>query len=66
MKEYYECLITVPASDVNYKEALKNVTDEELEAAIKALYEDMERGGMVKSRITACERELRRRKKVNK
>jgi len=53
----YNWLISCPASDVNYKWALKRATEEELRRAI----EELKKGTMNKSRIQACERELRKR-----
>ncbi len=51
-------LTTVPANDVNFKCHLEYATVEELERAIAI---NKESGA--KSRVAACERELRKRKR---
>ena len=54
----YQWLVSgCAADDANYKNALKEATKEELERAI----EELENGFMNKTRILACERELRKR-----
>lgn len=47
-------LTTLPATDCNYKNALKDATQEQIETAI----EEMKKGGRNKSRIKACEDRL--------
>ena len=53
-----KCLIQVPANDGNFLAALKNATKEELQEAIHTMEAN---GGSHKSRILACERELKKR-----
>ncbi len=57
----YGWLTTCPAGDCNYKSALENATIDELKRAIDFL---RDKPGN-KSRISACERELRRRARNN-
>ncbi len=54
----YQTLITVPANDGNFKSALKQATDDDLNKAVQCLT-DNPKGN--KSRLVACRRELKRR-----
>lgn len=56
-------LSTLPANDGNFKSELERATNEQIEKAIQTMNES---GGMNKSRINACKRELRKRNKVAK
>lgn len=56
-------LATLPANDCNFKSALERATNEDIE---KAIQRTKENGGQNKGRITACEKELRKRSKVSK
>lgn len=56
-------LSTLPATDGNFKSALERATNADIEKAIQTMKEN---AGQNKSRITACERELRKRSKVTK
>ena len=57
------CLSSLPANDGNFLSALKRATDAEISQAII----NMESiGGQHKSRIIACQRELRKRMKERK
>lgn len=51
-------LSTLPATDLNFTSALQRATIEEIEQAIAEMKAN---GGQHKSRIKACERELRKR-----
>lgn len=51
-------LISVPASDLNYRSILIRSSVKEIEEAIDCMIES---GGKHKGRIKACERELKRR-----
>lgn len=57
--ENIKWLTTVPASDCNFKSHLKAATVEEIKQAIE-ICKEQEKG---KSKITALERELKRRAK---
>lgn len=52
-------LCTLPAADLNYKLELKRSSIEEIREAV----ETMKLGGKHKGRISACERELKKREK---
>lgn len=54
-------LTTCPAGDCNYKYALERATNEELTSAIEYMRDISGNKG----KITACERELRRRARIN-
>lgn len=51
-------LISVPASDLNYRPILLRSSIKDIEEAIDRMIES---GGKHKGRINACERELKRR-----
>lgn len=51
-------LISVPASDLNYRSILLRSSIKDIEEAIDRMIES---GGKHKGRINACERELKRR-----
>ena len=51
-------LSTLPATDLNFVSALQRAKTEEIEQAIKEMKAN---GGQHKTRIKACERELRKR-----
>ena len=53
-------LCVLPATDGNFKSALERASNEHIQEAIDTMKSS---DGQHKSRITACERELRRRKK---
>ncbi len=53
-------LCVLPATDCNFKSALERASNEHIQEAIGTMKSS---DGQHKSRITACERELRRRKK---
>lgn len=54
-------LATLPADDMNFKSSLKKATDTQIRVAIITM---KNRNGNDKSRIRACEKELKRRAKV--
>lgn len=56
-------LSTLPANDGNFKSELERATNEQIEKSIQTMKQN---GGQHKSRITACERELRKRNKAEK
>lgn len=61
MTDTVHCLSSLPATDGNFLSALSRATDAEISQAIC----DMEAsGGQHKSRIAACQRELRKRMKA--
>ena len=60
MTDTVHALSSLPASDGNFKSALSRATDEEINKAIDVM---VTTGGQHKGRITACKRELRKRKK---
>lgn len=51
-------LTTLPATDLNFVSALQRATEVDIELAIETMKEN---GGQHKTRIKACERELKRR-----
>ena len=56
-------LTSLPATDLNFASCLKSATNLQIEMALEVM---RNRDGKDKSRIAACERELRRRvKQVN-
>ena len=55
------CLSSLPASDGNFISVLNRATDEEISQAIEVMENS---SGQHKSRIDACQRELRKRKKA--
>ena len=55
------CLSSLPATDGNFISVLNRATDEEISKAIDVMATT---GGQNKGRITACQRELRKRMKV--
>lgn len=62
MNNYVNTLTTVPVNDGNYIYALtKYASDDDIAEAIKIM---KSRNGTDKSRVTACERELRKRLKI--
>lgn len=63
MIDNVNCLITVPADDGNFKASLGYATDDELTQALSILNEQLTQGHKHKSRIAACERELRWRER---
>lgn len=62
MNDAVHALVTLPATDGNFKSRLGRASENEIEQAIAQMKKS---GGSHKSRITACERELRRRVKKN-
>lgn len=61
MNDNIKWLTTVPASDGNFVSHLKSATEDEIKEAIYAMNGVGTKGNA--SRIAACSRELRRRKK---
>ena len=55
------CLSSLPCNDGNFLSALSRATDDEIS---KAIFDMETSGGQHKGRITACQRELRKRMKV--
>ena len=55
------CLSSLPASDGNFISVLNRATDEESSQAIEVMENS---SGQHKSRIDACQRELRKRMKA--
>lgn len=55
------CLSSLPATDGNFLSALSRATDEEITIALDIMATT---GGQHKGRITACQRELRKRMKA--
>lgn len=53
-------LSTLPANDLNFESSLNRATEDQIMLAIVRMKDN---GGKHKGRITACERELKRRKK---
>ena len=51
-------LTSIPATDINFVSCLKGATDLQIEMALEVM---RNREGKDKSRIAACERELKRR-----
>ncbi len=54
-------LIILPATDLNYVAELKRATSRQIAIALEEMKNN---GGKNKSRIAACERELKRRDRV--
>ena len=63
MTDTVHCLSSLPASDGNFLSALNRATDEEIAIALDIMATT---GSQHKGRITACQRELRKRMKVRK
>lgn len=61
MTDTAHCLSSLPATDGNFKSALSRATDEEISKALDVMATT---GGQHKGRITACNRELRKRMKA--
>lgn len=61
MTDTVHCLSSLPANDGNFLSALNRATDEEITIALDVMATT---GGQHKGRITACQRELRKRMKV--
>lgn len=61
MTDTVHCLSSLPASDGNFLSALNRATDEEITIALDVMATT---GGQHKGRITACQRELRKRMKA--
>lgn len=53
-------LISLPATDLNFTSCLQRATDNQIRLALDTM---RNRDGKDKGRITACERELKRREK---
>lgn len=58
----YQTLITVPATDCNFKAALKNASNDELSRAEKHMTDNP---FMNKTRLKAVQQEIRKRGKEN-
>lgn len=56
-----KCLSSLPCNDGNFKSALSRATDNEITLALDIMTTT---SGQHKGRITACQRELRKRMKV--
>jgi len=54
-----KCLTEIPVTDGNFKSALKRATDNQIRIAIDTM---KSRDSKDKGRITACERELKKKK----
>lgn len=63
MTDNIKWLTTVPASDGNFISHLKSATEDEIKEAVSIMTGAGTKGNA--SRIAACSRELRRRKKQN-
>ena len=61
MTDTVHCLSSLPASDGNFLSALNRATDDEIRKAIDVMTTTV---GQHKGRITACQRELRKRMKA--
>lgn len=61
MTDTVHCLSSLPSSDGNFLSALSRATDTEITIALDVM---VTTGGQHKGRITACQRELRKRMKV--
>lgn len=61
MTDTVHCLSSLPCNDGNFLSALNRATDEEITIALDIMATT---GGQHKGRITACQRELRKRKKA--
>lgn len=62
MNNTVHALSTLPTTDGNFISVLKRTNEEEIKEAIEIMKSN---GGSHKSRILACERELRKRAKNN-
>lgn len=62
MEDMVRALSSLPATDGNFMSCLCRAKNEEISKAIDVMKAS---NGMHKSRISACERELRKRKKKN-
>ena len=56
-------LTSLPATDINFTSCLQRATDNQIRLALETM---RNRDGKDKCRITACERELRRRNKADR
>ena len=56
-----QCLSSLPATDGNFISVMNRATDEEISKAIDVMQNS---SGQHKVRITACQRELRKRMKA--
>ena len=63
MTDTVHSLSSLPATDGNFISAMNRATDEEIAQAIDVMENS---SGQHKCRITACQRELRKRMKVRK
>lgn len=63
MTDTVHCLSSLQASDGNFLSALNRATDEEITIALDVMATT---GGQHKGRITACQREFRKRMKARK
>lgn len=63
MLDTVHSLSSLPATDGNFLSALNRATDEEITIALDVMATT---GGQHKCRITACQRELRKRMKARK
>ena len=61
MTDTVRSLSSLPATDLNFISVLNRATDEEISHAIELMENS---SGQHKGRITACQRELRKRMKV--
>ena len=61
MLDTIHCLSSLPVDDLNFIFVLKRATDEEISQAIDVMENS---SGQHKGRITACQRELRKRMKA--
>lgn len=61
MTDTVHSLSSLPATDLNFLSALNRATDEEISEAIDIMATT---GGQHKCRISACQRELRKRMKA--
>ena len=61
MTDTVHCLSSLPATDGNFISVLNRATDEEISQAIDVMENS---SGQHKCRITACQRELRKRMKA--
>lgn len=61
MTDTVHCLSSLPVTDANFISVLNRATDEEINKAIEVMENS---SGQHKGRITACNRELRKRMKV--
>ena len=63
MTDTVHCLSSLPCNDGNFKSVLSRATDTEITIALDVMATT---GGQHKGRITACQRELRKRMKARK